>query len=75
MKVTQIIGAVLIAAGVFVLIKGASYPTDKSLFRVGNVEATVQEHHAIPPWVGGVGIAVGVILVVVGIGKRSSARR
>ena len=55
MKVLQIIGALLIAAGLYVLIQGASYPSDKSLFKVGGVEAKVEEHHAVPPWVGGVG--------------------
>ena len=72
MKILQIIGAVLIAAGLYVLIKGASYPSDRSLFKVGDVEAKIEEHHTVPPWVGGVGIAAGVVLVVVGIGKRSA---
>ncbi len=34
MKVLQILGALLIAAGLYVLIQGASYPSDKSLFKV-----------------------------------------
>jgi hypothetical protein len=72
MKVLQIIGALLIAAGLYVLIQGASYPSDKTVFKVGSVEAKIQEHRAVPPWVGGIGIAVGVVLVVVGIGKRSA---
>lgn len=72
MKVLQIIGALLIVAGLYVLIQGASYPSDRSLFKVGGVEAKIEEHHAVPPWVGGVGIALGVVLVVVGIGKRSA---
>jgi hypothetical protein len=71
MRVLQIIGALLIAAGLYVLIQGASYPSDKSLFKVGGVEAKIEEHRAVPPWVGGVGIAAGVLLIVVGIGKRS----
>jgi hypothetical protein len=72
MKVLQIVGALLIAAGLYVLIQGASYPSDKSLFKVGGVEAKIEEHRAVPPWVGGLGIAAGVVLVVVGIGKRSA---
>ena len=72
MKGLQIIGALLIAAGLYVLIQGASYPSDKSVFKVGGVEAKIEENHAVPPWVGGVGIAAGVVLVVVGIGKRSA---
>jgi hypothetical protein len=72
MKVLQVIGALLIAAGLYVLVKGATYPSEKSLFKVGGVEAKIEQHHDIPPWVGGVGIAAGVVLVVVGIGKRSA---
>jgi hypothetical protein len=72
MKAIQIIGVLLILGGLYVLVKGASYPSDKSLFKVGGVEAKIEEHHDIPPWVGGVGIAAGVVLVVVGIGKRSA---
>jgi hypothetical protein len=72
MKVLQIIGALLIAAGLYVLIQGASYPSDKSVFKVGGVEAKIEEHHAVPPWVGGVAIAAGVLLVVVGFNKRSA---
>lgn len=72
MKVLQIVGALLIAAGLYVLIQGASYPSDKSLFKVGGIEAKVEEQRAVPPWVGGVGLAVGVVLVVVGFGKRSA---
>jgi hypothetical protein len=72
MKALQIIGALLIAAGLYVLIQGASYPSDKSVFKVGGVEAKIEEHHAVPPWVGGVGIAAGVLLVVVGFNKRSA---
>jgi hypothetical protein len=72
MKVLQIIGALLIAAGLYVLIQGASYPSDKSVFKVGGVEAKIEEHHAVPPWVGGVAIGAGVLLVVVGFNKRSA---
>ncbi len=72
MKVLQILGALLIAAGLYVLIQGASYPSDKSLFKVSTSWAKIEEHHAVPPWVGGVGIAAGVVLIVVGIGKRSA---
>jgi hypothetical protein len=72
MKVLQIIGALLIAAGLYVLIQGASYPSDKSVFKVGGVEAKIEQHHAVPPWVGGVAIAAGVLLVVVGFNKRSA---
>jgi hypothetical protein len=69
MRVLQIVGAILIAGGLFVLIKTPSYSSEKSVFKLGDVEAKVSQDHAIPPWVGGVALAAGVVLVVVGARK------
>jgi hypothetical protein len=69
MRVLQIVGALLIAGGLFILIKSPSYPSEKSVFKVGDVEAKVSQDHAIPPWVGGAGLAAGVVLIVVGARK------
>jgi drug/metabolite transporter (DMT)-like permease len=70
MRAVQILGAILIAAGLYVLIKSPSYSSDKSLFKVGDVEAKIQQAHEIPPWAGGAALAAGVVLVVVGVRKR-----
>jgi hypothetical protein len=59
----------LILGGLYVLISSPSYSSEKSLLKIGDVEAKVSQEHAIPPWVGGAGIAVGVILIVVGARK------
>jgi drug/metabolite transporter (DMT)-like permease len=69
MRVVQILGAILIAAGLYVLIKSPTYSSDKSLFKVGEVEAKIQQNREIPPWAGGVALAAGVVLVVVGVRK------
>jgi drug/metabolite transporter (DMT)-like permease len=70
MRGLQIVGALLIAAGLFVLIKAPSYSSEKSVFKVGSVEAKVTEDHAIPAWAGGAALAAGVVLIVVGARKR-----
>lgn len=71
MRGALIIGALLIAGGLYVLIQSPSYSQDKPVLKVGPVEAKVSEQHAIPPWVGGAALAAGVVLVVVGMrGKR-----
>jgi hypothetical protein len=67
MRAVQIIGAILIAGGLYVLIKSPTYSSDKSLFKVGQVEAKLQQDHEIPSWVGGVALAAGVVLVVAGV--------
>jgi hypothetical protein len=69
MRVLQIVGALLIAGGLFILIKSPSYPSEKSVFKVGDVEAKVSQEHAIPPWAGGAALAAGVVLIVVGARK------
>jgi len=69
MRVVQILGALLIAAGLYVLIKAPTYSSEQSVFKVGDVEAKVQRQHDIPPWLGGAALAAGVVLVLVGVKK------
>ncbi len=69
MRILQILGVLLIAGGLFVLIKAPSYSSEKSVFKIGDVEARVSQEHAIPPWAGGAAVAAGVVLLVVGARK------
>ena len=69
MRILQIAGAILIAGGLFVLIKAPTYSSDKSVFKIGDVEARVAQEHAIPPWVKGVTVAAGTVLLVVSARK------
>jgi hypothetical protein len=70
MRILQVLGVILIAGGLFVLIKGASYSSEKSVFKIGDVEARVAQEHSIPPWAGGASLVAGVILLVAGIRKK-----
>jgi hypothetical protein len=70
MRIVQIVGALLVAGGLFVLIKAPTYSSDKSVFKIGDVEAKVAQERAIPPWVGGAALAAGAVLIVVGLRKR-----
>jgi hypothetical protein len=71
MRIVQVLGVLLIAGGLYVLLKSPTYSSDKSLFKVGQVEARVREDHEIPPWVGGAAVAAGLVLVVVGARRGS----
>jgi hypothetical protein len=62
----QIIGAILIAGGLFVFIKSPTYTSEKSMIKIGDVEAKVSQQQPVPPWVGGAALAAGVILLVAG---------
>lgn len=69
MRVLQIVGALLIAGGLFILIKAPSYSSEKSVLKIGDVEARVNQQHAIPSWLGGAALAGGLVLIVVGARK------
>jgi drug/metabolite transporter (DMT)-like permease len=69
MRILQILGALLIAGGLFVLIKSPSYSSEKSVLKIGDVEARVAQDHVISPWLGGAALAAGVLLIVSGARK------
>ena len=69
MRNLQIVGAILIAAGLFVLIKAPSFSSEKSVFKIGDVEAKVAQERPMSPWVGGAALAAGVALIVAGARK------
>jgi hypothetical protein len=69
MRGLLIIGAVLLGGGLFVLIKAPTYSSEDSVLKVGNLEAKMQREHSIPPWVGGIGIGAGLVLIFVGFKK------
>jgi hypothetical protein len=71
MRVALIVGALLIAGGLYILIKSPSYSQDKPVLKVGSLEAKVTEEHEIPPWLGGAAVAAGVVLVVVGMRRKA----
>jgi hypothetical protein len=71
MKPSAIVGILLIIAGAFVLIRGLSYSSQRSVLKVGDLKASVEEKHAIPAWVGGLAIVGGLALVLAGTRRRS----
>lgn len=69
MKTSTIIGIVLIIMGGFMLAYDAiSYTTEEEVVDVGPLEATVEETETLPlpTAVGGVTLAAGVLVLVVG---------
>lgn len=70
MRIIQVLGALLMVGGLYVLVKSPTYPADKSLFTAGQFEAHWREHREIPPWVGGAALAGGLVLVLAGLRRR-----
>jgi hypothetical protein len=61
------LGLVLILLGGYVLVRGLSYTSKRDVLKMGSLEATVEEQHTIPTWVGGVAAVAGVALVFAGV--------
>jgi hypothetical protein len=70
MRAMQVVGAVLIALGVWIVIHPPTYSREESVFKVGNIEATMREQHPVPVWVGGAVLGGGVVLMVLGLIRR-----
>ena len=69
-RMLQVAGALLIAAGFYVLIKPPTYSSEQSVLKIGGFEANVRQERTIPPWVGGAVLGVGCVLVAVGFNRR-----
>ena len=68
MKTKQVIGILLIVVGlVSLLMGGFSWTREKKVIDLGPIEATTRERETlpIPPIVGGLILAAGVVLLVV----------
>ncbi len=69
MKPGIIIGALLIAGGLYLLVSGASFTKDKTVAKIGSLEANVKQTQTIPPWTGGIAIIAGIAVIAVGMRK------
>ena len=73
MKATTIVGIVLIVLGVIALAyQGITYTTSEKVVDLGplKVEAQREKTIPLPPILGGVAVAAGVVLLIVGSRRR-----
>jgi hypothetical protein len=63
MKWQMLAGIILAGLGAFIVLRGLRYGSGRSVVRVGDFQASVEEQRAIPTWVGGVAIVGGLLLV------------
>lgn len=71
MRTTLIAGLILIAVGIFLILRPLHYPSDRSVLKLGNFQAKVEAERTVPEWVGGVVLGAGVVLLGAGLFKRS----
>jgi len=70
MRAMQISGLVLLVLGSWIIIRPPSYSHDETVLKFGEVEAKMQQQRTVPGWAGGAALGAGVVLVVVGFGKK-----
>ena len=71
MRASLIAGLVLIAAGVFLILRPPHYSSDQSVFKLGDLEAKVQQERTLPGWVGGAVLGAGIVMLGAGLFKRA----
>jgi hypothetical protein len=69
MRPLTLAGLALLLLGGFVLFRGLSYTSQKSVLKVGDFNATMEERQTVPPWIGALAVAGGIVLLVAG-GRR-----
>ena len=70
MRALQISGAVLIVVGLWIIVRPPSYSREVNVFKLGDIEAKMQQEHLVPGWVGGLALGAGVVLLAVGLKRR-----
>lgn len=71
MRASLIAGAVLIAAGLFLILRPPHYASEQSVLKLGNLEARMQQERTLPGWVGGAVLGAGIVLLGAGLVRRS----
>jgi len=69
-RILQFTGVILIAIGLWILIRPPSYTREHSVLKLGDVEAKVQHQQPVPGWAGGVALGAGAVLLVMGLTRR-----
>jgi hypothetical protein len=70
MRLGTILGVVLLVIGAVVGLQGLKYTTHRSVLKVGDFEAKVEEDRVVPVWVGGVLVLAGLGLIAYSQGRR-----
>jgi len=67
MRPIVVFGIALIIGGLFVIFQEVPYTSERQVMKFGDVEATVEERHTVPPWVGIFAVVGGLVLLAAGL--------
>jgi hypothetical protein len=68
MRSLTLIGILLTGLGEFILFRGLTYSSQRSVLKLGDFEATLEEKRAVPAWLGGLALVGGLVYLGVGLG-------
>lgn len=69
MRALKISGLVLIALGLWIIIRPPSYSHEESVLKFGTLEAKMEEQRPVPGWAGGAALGAGLVLLLLGFRK------
>ena len=72
MRVSLIGGILLIAAGAVLMARGFAYTSQRSVLKVGDFEASLEEKRPVSPWFGAGAIVAGVVIILAGERRRGA---
>jgi hypothetical protein len=67
------VGILLAILGAFILFRGLTYGSQRSVIQIGDLKASVDARRTVPTWVGAVAIVGGVLLVGAGLRRPRGA--
>jgi hypothetical protein len=71
MRGPVMVGIALIVVGAAVFLRGLSFPTQRSILKIGDVSVTAEEQNPIAPWAAGVAVLAGLALVTTGARRKA----
>lgn len=71
MRTALIAGLILIAGGIFLILRPVHYSAEQTAVKLGSFQAQVRHERELPGWVGGAVLGAGVVLLGFSLLRRS----
>ncbi|HYL28705.1 MAG TPA: hypothetical protein VEU27_02165 [Gemmatimonadales bacterium] len=72
MRLSLVAGVLLIVGGVVLMARGFAYTAQRSVLKVGDFEATLEEERNVSPWFGAGAIVLGIVIILAGERRRGT---